>query len=271
MRGERFVRYLGANVGLYIAWAFLWGVPAIAGLAELSRGDGPPLVYAVGIMTLTLLYFSVLLFLQLLVYLSILYRLPYRRMAAVVLSPLAVGVLFLFASYGTAETVVVFLAGATYGASLWFPHGPRPWWQGRPRLLGAAAAAWIAVTAAVGIAQTLPGGVRTDVAFAVREDGHTAHYRLRCEYDRAWRIRRALPGPEAHPGGVRACEILDDVVSVTGAVAESLQGGCPPGQPSAQLTGKVRSQPFAGRVVAAECDEDYFVEGEANVLIPVPR
>jgi hypothetical protein len=102
LRGERFVRYLGANVGLYIAWAFLWGVPAIAGL-------------------------------------------------------------------------------------------------------GAAAAAWIAVTAAVGIVQPLPAGIRTDVAFAVSEDGRTAHYRLRCEYDRAGRIRRAVPGPDAHPGGMRAC------------------------------------------------------------------
>ena len=73
------LRYLTTNILLFIAWAFLWGVPAIAGLGDLSENDGPPLLYAAVLVLIALMFFSFLLLLQLLVYLFLLHRLPRRR------------------------------------------------------------------------------------------------------------------------------------------------------------------------------------------------
>jgi hypothetical protein len=204
--------------------------------------------------------------LALVLYLALVWRTRHRRTVAIALSPLAVAFLLLITE-SFLEAAVVLVAGAAYGASLWFPAGPPAWWQRRPLLI-AAAAGWIVLVAAIGIVQPRSAGVQTDVTIVVREGNRSANYRLRCEYDRAGRVRRAVGGGEAHPGGMRACEILDDAVRTGGSSGDPLQTGCPSGRRSGQFTGTVRGEPFGERIVAAECEGDSFVDGEANLLVP---
>ena len=244
---------------------FAWGIPAIAGLAELSRDDAPPLVTGVWIIALALSFFAVVILVQLLLYLGVLYWLPHRRVLAIVLSPVAVGVLFVFAR-ASLETLVVVIAGLSYGASMWFPQGPPAWWENRPRRLAGVAAAWLAAVIAVGIVQPLPDGVRTDVTVRVRDGSRVAGYRLACEYDRAGRVRAAADVANAHPGGDKACELLDDVAGDRDS--RPLQRGCAAGGRSGEFRGTVRDRPFHDRITAVSCEETAFVDGETSVLVP---
>jgi hypothetical protein len=252
---------------LYVLAALVWGTPAVAGLADVSRDDGPPLLHGLGIVTLALLFFSYIVLAQLLVYLSILYWLPRRRLVAILLSPLAVGVMFVFAQ-GVLEAAIVLVAGASYGASLWFPQGPPAWWRRRPRLVPLAAVIWLAITAAVAIVQTFPAGVRSDVDVTVRDAGRTARYRLACEYDRAGRVRAPAEVERPHPGGERACELLDFAERSLEDGPSYLQLACPAGARSGRFSGRVRGRRFDEEIIAAECQETFFVDGETSVLVP---
>jgi hypothetical protein len=265
---ERFLRYLGGNIGLFVLWAFVWGIPAVAGLQEFTKDDPPPVLAALLLMLFALpfvSFFALLAIPPLLLYLSIVYLLPRRRLVAVLLSPLAIVVLF-FVGEGVAGTAVLVLAGVSYGASVWFPHGPRAWWENRPRLIATAAAVWLGVLAAVGIVQTRSAGVRTDVALTIRDGPHTARYRLACDYDRAWRIRSAVESPDAHPAGEQACDVLDSVTR--DGEDGPLQQGCSPGGRTGELRGMVRGRPFEDRIAIAPCEGDSFADRQAEVLVP---
>lgn len=207
---------------------------------------------------------------QLFAYLGLLYRLPRRRLLAILLSPLAVGVMFVFAR-GPVEGAIVVLAGASYGASVWFPLGPPAWWQTRPRLVAVAAATWLAATVAVGLVQPLSAGVRTDVQVTIEDANRTANYRLACDYDRAGRVRGHVRVARAHPGGDRACALLDYAARSLEEGPSYLQRACPGDAPTGFFRGRVRGRPFAEHIVGAECDETAFVPGEAHVLVPPVR
>lgn len=258
------LRYLLANVALYIAWALLWGIPGVAGLGDLGENDGPPLLYAAFIVLIALLFFSFFLLLQLLVYLFVLYRVPRRRLLAVLLSPLAVGLMFVFAQ-GPLAGVIVILAGASYGVSVWFPQGPPAWWETNRRLVPLALAAWLAVTLGVAYVQTLSAGTRLDADVTIRDRTRTVRYRLACEYDRSGRVRAAAAA-NTHPGGVGACRLLDEALEVR--PNGDFQLGCPAGTRRGEFRGRREGRSFFARVVAAECQETAFVDGETGVLVP---
>jgi hypothetical protein len=258
------LRYLLGNVVLYIAWAFLWGVPAVAGLGDLGENDGPPLLYAAVIVLIALIFFSFFLLLQLLVYLSVLYRLRRRRMLAVLLSPLAVGLLFVFAQ-GPLAALIVIVAGASYGLSVWFPQGPPAWWQTNRRLVPLALGAWLVATVGVAYVQTFPAGTGLDAAATIRDGTRTARYRLACEYDRSGRVRAAAAA-NTHPGGETACRLLDEALELR--PNGDFQDGCPADARSGEFRGRREGRTFSARVVAAECQETAFVDGEVRVLVP---
>jgi hypothetical protein len=179
--------------------------------------------------------------------------------------------MFAFATDGVLAAVLVALAGASYGASVWFPYGPPAWWQGRPRLVGMAALAWLAITATVAIAQPRAAGIEADVEVTVHDGGRTARYRLACEYDRAGRVRGAAAVPRSHPGGRHACELLD-YAAETLVDGPPLQRGCrTAGVRFGTFDGTVDGRPFRQRIVAGECIETAFVDGEVGVLVPSLR
>jgi hypothetical protein len=262
-----FARYVAANVLLYAVWAFLWGIPGVAGLYQLGGDEGPPLLEGLSVVALALMFFSYLILAQLLVYLGILYRAPRRRILAVLLSPLAVGVMFAFAQ-GPLETLLVVAAGATYGLTVWFPPGPPAWWEHRRRLVIAGVVGWAAATAAVALVQRLPAGVQTDVAVTIRGGRRLSRYRLACEYDRAGRVRRQVPTAHVHPGGEQACELIDFASRSLADGPPYLQRGCPSGARRGHFQGIVRDRPFRADVYAADCEETAFVDGETGVLVP---
>ena len=252
---------------LYVGAAFLAGAPAIAGLAELTPDDAPPLLAGFFLVAIGLGFFSWLILVQLVVYLGVLYRLPRRRLLAILLSPLAVGILFVFAQ-GPIEAVIVVLAGIGYGASVWFPHGPLAWWQRRPRFVLVAAAAWLAVSIAVAVVQPLSAGIRTDVVATVEDGGGVARYRLVCEYDHAGRVRSEIRVHDAHPGGDRACDLIDFAARSLRDGLPYIQRLCPAGAPRAHFVGRVRGKSFDEEIVGGDCEETAFVDGETSVLVP---
>lgn len=261
--------YAGRNIGLYLLAILLWGVPAVAGLADFSTEEGPPVLgmlwMALGLGFLGI--FPLLALLAPALYLAIVYRAPHRRAVAIVLSPLSVFFLFFFVD-GVMESAVIVGLGASYGASLWFPDGPRAWWERRPRLVAVAAGAWLVVVAAVALVQPLPAGVQLEADATTSDAGLTRTYRLECEYDRAGRIRAAIAVRRAHPGGIRACEILDREL---GDERGPVQRGCPRTDRSADYVGRFRDRPFQLEVVYADCEEAAFGDGELDVLVPLLR
>lgn len=246
----------------------MWGIPSVAGLADLTGDEGPPLVAGVWVVALTLTLVALFVLFHLGAYLAIVYWVPHRRLAAVLLSPLAVGVLFA-AAEGILDEVVVVLAGLSYGASVWFPHGPAAWWERWPRLVVVTAAAWVAMIVAVGLTQPRSAGVRTDVAVTLDDAGRTARYRLVCEYDHAGRVRGEVRVARRHPGGRRACEVLDEAGRSLEENPRQLQRGCPVDAPAARFRGRVRGRAFDERVLAGDCEETFFTYDEVNVLLPV--
>ena len=265
-----FAKYLGVNSALYVLWTVAWGLPAIAGLGDLGEHDGPPLLYAAVALLVVFIFAGFALIIQVLLYLAIVYVLPRRRLLSVLLSPLAVGLLFVVgAGASLAIPFVELIAGAAFGASLWFPSGPRAWWEGRPVTVAVVASLWVAIVAAIAFVQPLPAGVQLEAAGTISDGERVAQYRLECEYDRAGRIRKAREGPSAHPGGVRACWILED--SVESLRSDSLQRRCPQSDRRGRFVGRLRGETFRFEVLYADCEYSNFADGELDVLLPIVR
>lgn len=259
----RFVRHLSVNALLYVAVAVAVGTPAIAVFVDLEQGDRSAIEGGLWSVLLALSWFSWVIVVHLGVYLTFVYRWPSRLVAAL-LSPLAIGVLFMLTDR-PAELAVALAGGVVYALSLDLPGHDLPWWRNR-RLAAAAAAGWLVSLGAVEAIQRSSAGVETDVVVTV--EGR--RYRLACEHDRGGRVLRAVRTEgRAHPGGKSACVVLEDAASSLDEGLDYLQDGCPPEAPAGRVEGRVAGRPFRQRIVAARCDDDVFAGSEAGVVVPV--
>ena len=134
---QRFFETIFVNVCVFVVACFCWGVPGVALFGDFEQDES-----VVGesflIVVFGLLFLSIFLFLQLLVF-SALVSIVRRRWLAIASAPLAVGILFGFAESEIGPTL--FLAGLTisFGCSAYVEGSPT-WWQTRPsRVLWGAA------------------------------------------------------------------------------------------------------------------------------------
>jgi hypothetical protein len=266
---QRFFETIVVNIGIFVVACFCWGVPGVALFHDFEQYES--VVGASFLIVLAgLLFFSIILFPQLLVF-SVLVSIAPRRWLAIASAPLAVGILFGFADSGIGPTL--FLAGLTisFGCSAHVSGSPA-WWQKRPRRLLWAAGVFAIVFAAIALSQSLASSERTRLVFAVTDGPQHQRFELDCQFDRSGRVRASLQPKgsiPAHPGGRRACEILKSLEAFGhGFGSGPLNSGCPRDVALARISGIYRNNRVRASVTRADCIETAVLPNEVVVLVP---
>jgi len=269
---QRFFETSVINVGVFVAACFCWGAPGVALFHDFEQYESV-VGTSFAIVVFGLLFFSIFLFPQLLVF-SALVSIVRRRWLAIASAPLAVGLLFGFAEDGFGPTL--FLAGLTitFGCSAYVSGSPA-WWQKKPSRVLSAGGVFTIALVAIALSQDLASSERTRLVFSVTDGAQRQQFELDCQFDRSGRVRASLhpKGPiPAHPGGRRACEILKSLEAMgRGLGSEPLNSGCPLDVAQARIRGIYRNKRVRVRVSRADappCFESAVFRNEVEVLVP---
>jgi hypothetical protein len=265
----RYLQTLAIDVAVFLLLGFTWGIPVLAVLDD-TQGTDSPLLTGFADTAGIVVFLGLFLTAQIVVYAALAVRWPSRRVA-VLTAPLAVGILYVFAAR-VLTGLLLAIWTLLIGASSWVPGRP-PWWHVRPALVVAYGLVFALVTAAAQAVETQKGPVRTSLDFLVHDHGRRAHFRLECRYNRAGGAvaspREMDGGERPHPGGLRACRILDSERDVIQEGTHVFERGCPPRARWATVAGTYYGKPFrGGRISTGNCDEAYFIADEAAVLVP---